>query len=138
MKSRATLSLTEMLIMVMIFAMAAAACLKVFAWADARSAEIETTDFAVLQVSNAAEVMEQARGDYARAAALLEAEESAGGGLQIRYDENRERCADGGAFRLVVLPVNSVVELMGEAQVSMMKGDTVIYSLTVCWQEAAA
>ena len=136
MKSRATLSLTEMLIMVLIFAVAAAACLKVFAWADARSAEIETTDFAVLEVSNAAEILKYSKGDLAMAAELLEVDED-GGEMQVLYDANRERCEDHEEYRLVVWPV-PVPGLLGEAQVSMLQGDDVLYSLTVCWQEDVA
>ena len=63
MKSKTTLALIEQLIMVLVFALAAALCLRLFVAADARSDRRAEIDHAVLAAQNAAEQLKQRHGD---------------------------------------------------------------------------
>ena len=54
MKSRAPLVMMEQLVMVLVFALAAAVCVRIFALSDRLSLENETRDRAVAAVQNAA------------------------------------------------------------------------------------
>ena len=57
MKSKATLVLMEQLVMLLVFALAAALCLNVFARADEISKQTARRDEAVLIAQNAAEIL---------------------------------------------------------------------------------
>ena len=57
MKSKATLFLMEQLVMILVFALAAALCLGVFARADAMSRQLARRDEAVILARNAAELL---------------------------------------------------------------------------------
>lgn len=63
MKSKTTLALIEQLIMVLVFALAAALCLRLFVAADARSDRRAEIDHAVLAAQTAAEQLKQQHGD---------------------------------------------------------------------------
>ena len=64
MKSRAPLVMMEQLVMVLVFALAAAVCVRIFALSDRLSLENETRDRAVTAVQNAAETLKACRGNY--------------------------------------------------------------------------
>ena len=91
MRSRSPLALMEQLVMVLVFALAAALCLQVFAFSDSMSRRNEAVDRAVTQCQNVAETLKAAGGDMAHAQRAV-AEQMGGssrqGLLQICYDEN--------------------------------------------------
>ena len=60
MRSRSPLVLMEQLVMILVFALAAALCLQVFVFADRVSARSEQTDRAVLVCQNTAETLKAA------------------------------------------------------------------------------
>ena len=60
MKNKASLVLMEQLIMILVFALAAAVCLKAFAWADRTSREIRQQSEAAILCQNAAEAIKAA------------------------------------------------------------------------------
>ena len=134
MKSKATLSLIELVIMILVFAVAAASGLKVFTYADSRSKEIELNDFAVTQVRNAAEAVKHTAGDMAAAAELLHGRQS-DNGLEVFYGDDLEPADAAGKYVLRAEPEESGSEYLGLAEISMNGPDGVIYSLEVCWQE---
>ena len=70
MKNKTTLMLMELLIMVLVFALASAICLKVFVRSHEISSETQNRDRAILAVQNAAETV-KACGDPEEAAQLL-------------------------------------------------------------------
>ena len=119
MKSRAPLALMEQAVMVLVFALAAALCLRAFVLADGISRRVEATDRAVL-----------------RAAAEL------GGNLVgqrwiIPLDETWQETAGESAYTLTVQPVESDQPLLGRAQIDVAeKNGESLFSLEVCWQEA--
>ena len=63
MKNRTILSLIEMLIMVMVFAVAAAICLRAFVWADLTSRDSKEAAAAALKAEEAAEILQHFEGD---------------------------------------------------------------------------
>ena len=71
MRSKAPLALMEQLVMVVVFALAAALCVRIFALSDRFSRECEIRDRAVSAVQNAAEALKACRGDYAEASGIL-------------------------------------------------------------------
>ena len=57
MRSKSPLALMEQVVMVLVFALAAALCLRVFVFSDQASERNEAVDRAVLEVQNAAETL---------------------------------------------------------------------------------
>ena len=136
MKSRAPLALMEQTVMVLIFALAAALCLRAFALADGISRQVEATDRAVLWAESAADTLKAREGDLSRAAAELGGEVD-GQRWTILLDENWQETAGESAYTLTVQPVESNQPLLGRAQIDVAEknGDS-LFSLEVCWQEA--
>ena len=71
MRNKAPLAMMEQLIMLLVFALAAALCLQAFVTADQMSVRNAKKDIAIVQVQNAAETVKVCRGDLDAAAALL-------------------------------------------------------------------
>lgn len=63
MKNKAPLALMEILIMILVFAVASAVCLTSFVWADKESKTMELQNDAVLLVQNTAEALKFRKGD---------------------------------------------------------------------------
>ena len=70
MKSKVSLQLMEQLVMLLVFALAAALCLQIFAKADAISQETARRDRAVVLARNAAELLKATDGNEAAAERL--------------------------------------------------------------------
>ena len=115
MKNKASLVLMELLVMVLIFALAAAACLRCFVWTFQTSQEIGQQDRAVLLAQNAAEALKARSGDIPAAQALLEVPE----GLMLKITE-----------------ISPETPGLGEAEISVEtdRGER-LFSLCVAWQE---
>ena len=136
MRSRAPLALMEQTVMVLVFALAAALCLRAFVLADGISRQVEATDRAVLWAESAADTLKARNGDLVQAAAEL------GGNLDgqrwiIPLDETWQETAGEPTYTLTVQPVESNQPLLGKAQIDVAEknGDS-LFSLEVCWQEA--
>ena len=69
MKNKAPLVLTELMIMLLVFALAAGLCLRVFLYADQISRASIETDLAVAAAQTGAELTKHYRGDLEKAAA---------------------------------------------------------------------
>lgn len=121
MKDKATLTLMELLIMVMVFSLAAALCLKAFVWSTQKTRENRIIAGAAVLAQTAAEELKDAR--------RAEAESRA-------YDENGQP-AEGGCYILKTEPFRS--GLLGGAELTVEDRDgNELYRLTVRWQEDAA
>lgn len=137
MKNRASLVLIELSAMLLVFALAAALCLRVFAWADTRSVQNAQQDRGLLQLQNAAEVLKHCGGDHAAAAALY------GGtwdGTQwvICYDEAWVQTGEAAVYRLQAVPRTCDTPYLGASELALCLVDgTTLAALTVCWQEVA-
>jgi len=137
MKNKSTLMLLELVIMLLVFLLAAALCLRAFAWADTRSAEGSREDMALLQAQNAAEVLKAAGGNFAAAAERLGGQWDSEVWL-LRFDENWEPVDSVGVFILEARPEKTENACLGAAQVQIRdeQGKS-LAQLRLCWQEVA-
>ena len=117
MTSKTTLSLIEQIIMVLVFSIATAICLKIFVYSNNLSTENETRDHAVSMTRNAAEILKATHGDIDKAASSCGSYD----GLSINIDK-----------------VETGSEYLGKARVYVTDNNGEIYALEVCWQEDVA
>lgn len=138
MKSKAPLSLMEQLVMVLVFALAAALCVQAFAAAGKISRTGAARDQAVLLAQNAAEVYKACGGDGEKAAELLGGEVSQGcWSTFYAADLTAVGTREEAAYEVDVLPENSGVAGLGRASVSVFEngGAEAVFRLSVAWQE---
>lgn len=121
MKNKATLFLMEQLVMVLVFALAAALCLQCFAASAGISRNTAQYDRAVQLAQSCAEVLKACRGDLETAAEILGGS-AEGNTLTV----HAEGCI------LEAMLTGSGLPGLGQAEIRV---DTDRYTLTVCWQE---
>lgn len=109
MKNRATLTLMELLLMVLVFALAAAVCLQLFAAAGRLSGEISRQDQAVLLAQNAAEALKA--------------------GVQPQSPD-----PDSG-LTLTIQEEASALPGLRKAQIRVLFEEELLFALTTGWQE---
>ena len=140
MRSKSPLTLMEQLVMVLVFALAAALCLQIFVFADQISKRNEKIDRAVLVCQNAAETIKvSSLGD---AAPLLGGTFS-GDILTVCYDEDwlPTENETNYAYLLRAETIPSPVAGLGKARVWVTpsgKPEESLFELTVAWQEVSA
>ena len=146
MRSRSPLTLMEQLVMILVFALAAALCLQVFVFADQTSERNEKTDQAVLLCQNAAEAIKaagQAAGSMDAAfedAAKLLGGTFSDGSMSVCYDEEWSQIEQENdcAYRLLVNALPPSVDGLCKASVRLVSAgneDESLFELTVAWQE---
>ena len=130
-KSSTTLTLLEQIIMILVFAVAAAVSLRVFVYADSRSERNVVNDVAVNESRNVAEVLKSTGGDFEKAAGLLQAAPSEKG-LEKGWSNEY------GSFFLSAEKVSAGTDGLGSAEIRVKNLDTdeQVYAITVFWQEA--
>lgn len=116
MKNRTSLLLMEQLIMVLVFALAAALCLNVFVEADRISRATASRDEGVLIAQNAAEVLKATSGDTAQTEQIVYAHAA-------------------GGYRMEIEKLDSEVPLLGEAEIRIYLKNDLIFTLNTGWQE---
>ena len=139
-RSKAPLSLMEQLIMVFVFAFAAAVCLQAFVYSDNLSKNGTAREMAATRATEVAEVCKAYRGDLEQAASRLEATlvpTDAGNGLEMTY-------ADDGLRVVLDTPTTETVTAdaaIQKAKVSVweipkegQQEEAPIYTMTVAWQ----
>lgn len=119
MKSKASLTLMELLVMVLVFSLAAALCLQCFAAAALLRRETARLDRAVLLAQNGAEIVKAAGGDPEATESLL---------AQLPEEEG---------LTLEIQKQPSSIPGLGQALVQVREEETVVFCLTVSWQEVA-
>lgn len=134
MRSKAPLALMEQAVMILVFALAAALCLRVFVWSDRTSKRLAAVDRAVVEVQNTAESLKRAGqnrgGDLA---SLMDT-------LECQYDKNWELCPPGGeekaAFDLRVEEAESDVPGLARAHIYVedLSDGSILFEVTVAWQ----
>lgn len=136
MKNKTPLSLMEQLIMLLVFAFAAALCLQVFVLSNQMSRRCEATDHAVTMIQNTAEVLKASGGDFSKCATVL------GGTVednnwQIWYDENwNETAMDQAIYQLTISLLPSDLPTLGSAEIcAMIMPEDPLSAITVSWQE---
>lgn len=112
MKSKASLVLMEQLVMVLVFALAAAMCLRLFAKADGISAEITRRDEAVVLAQSAAEMLKSC-GDPVTVHSQLET----------------------GAYSLEIREERTDLPNFSQAQIVVIHEGNVLFTLKTGWQE---
>lgn len=126
MKNRTSLALAEQAVMLLVFALAAALCLRAFLWADTTSRTGQARDAALLAAQTAAEAVKGCGGDLNAASVLLDGAVR-GDTLVVEYSED--------GFALECVPVETDVPGLGRAEITVRRGEEALASLTVCWQE---
>lgn len=128
MKSRSTLTLMELLIMVLVFALAAALCLQAFAGANRISETAAARDRAVLEAQNAAEVLKSCSGCWEEAAHLYGGTWD-GSVWTLSWDSGTLRAA----------PTDSGDPLLGQAEITVTDRDgNLLIALTAAWQKGGS
>lgn len=136
MRNKASLTLIEQVVMLLVLSVAAALCLRAFVWADTGSVAGAERDRALLQAQNAAEILKGCRGNWEQAAQIAGGEWN-GSVWQLCWDENWQETTDDGTYVLLVSPVDGGIKYLSGAQVEILKGERVLASLMVSWQEVS-
>ena len=133
MRSKTPLALMEQVIMVLVFALAAALCLRAFVYADTVSRDCEERDRAVMAAQTTAEALKLCRGDFAKAERMAEA---ALEDVDIVFAGSDYELRSG--FAIAVTPAESGIEGLGCAEITALgaNGETIL-TLTVAWQEVS-
>ena len=132
MENRSFLTLIEQQIMILVFAVASAICIKTFAHSDLISKDTEIRDGAVIAAQNAAECVISTRGDLEGAAALMGGTGSSER-WEIRFD-GEWNSSDSGEYTVVVTRTDDS-GLCGTASVEVFDGEDMVYDLTASWQK---
>ena len=142
MRSKAPLAMMEQMVMILVFALAAALCLQAFVTSDRMSRESEARDRAAVLCQNTAEAIRYSGGDLAAAAELLGAGQWADGvdALTIFYDTNwqfAQPASSGVYYTLGACRMKTDVPGLGKAGVWVQEDETgtELFRLEVCWQE---
>lgn len=141
MRSKAPLAMMEQIVMLLVFALAAALCLRAFVTSDELSRDSEARDRAAVLCQNAAEAVRGAGGDLEKAAERLGAAHTEeGGALSIRYNGDwTSSDSSDWTYSLWIRPVDSGVDGLGKASVSVTGEDGgTLFELNIAWQEEVA
>lgn len=135
MKSKAPLSLMEQLIMLLVFALAAALCLQVFVLSGQISRSCQEQQQAVAAVQNAAEVTKAFKGDFRQLSEYI-----GGSGdprlWRLGYDNDWEPVpADDAVYQVRITPLSTGMPTLGSAEVTALSQTGELFSVTVSWQE---
>jgi len=138
MKNKAPLALMEQLIMLMVFAIAAALCLQIFALSGRISRDMENRDNAIMAVRNAAESIKISNGDLAEHTALFGGTHT-DDSWDIYYDADWDVTSSENAVYCVTAQIsNGTSDYLGTADVSAAELDgEVLFEVTVAWQEVS-
>jgi hypothetical protein len=123
--------------MLLVFAFAAAICLKAFVWADGKSSMEQAQDRAMVQLETAAETIKYCDGDFTVAATELGGQ-AEGDELYISYGEDWSVGSESPCYFLKAVRLDSGMELLGQASLELTDSDgEVLSQLAVCWQEVS-
>lgn len=140
MKDKAPLVLMEQTVMVLIFALAAAVCVRAFVLSDNISKTNAARDTAVLRAESAAEIYKNCRGIGTTAVARYGGSVKDGVWTVYWNDAWKQvKTADDAAYRLRIQPQTSEYPRMESAEVklaSLGKSGKQLVSFPLAWQEA--
>lgn len=145
-RSKAPLAMMEQMVMLLVFALAAALCLQAFVKSDGLSKRGESRDRAAVLCQNAAEVLRSTGGDFGAAAEKLEAAQYTQDSFQIFYGEDWQSCAMTApnvypfGYTLGASRLETDVPGLGKAGVWVQMDETgeELFRLEVAWQEVSA
>jgi len=148
MRSKAPLALMEQMVMLLVFALAAALCLQAFAKSDQLSKKGGERDRAAVLCQSAAEIISHTGGDFVQAADLLDAASGDKDSFLIFYGSDWEPSApisesvyDFG-YTLGACRVESDVPGLGKAEIWVVddssEPEEELIRFQVAWQEVSA
>ena len=128
MKSKSPLIMLEQLLMLLVFALAAALCLQAFVLADSRSKTTSRRDSAILEVQQTAETIKYCGGDMEKAAGIL--------GADWNNDALSLGCEDCSIYAQIE---DNGTEFLGSARIWAKdeKGQELL-AVSVAWQSGGA
>lgn len=134
MRSKTPLALMEQVIMVLVFALAAALCMRAFVLSGSISRTCEERDRALPAVQTVAETLKLCRGDFGRTEKTAE---TVLNNVDVVLDHaGTWETIDGDRIRIGVAPVESGSPLMGCAELTAVNSQgEMILTVTVAWQE---
>lgn len=141
MRSRSSLAMMEQIIMLLVFALAAALCLQAFVKSDQMSRSSEARDRAITICQSAAEAIRQTKGDFPAAAALFGADRYDDDFFGQDYAPDWNRAEDTVRYSMGVARVETDVPGLGKAVVWLRDeaadgfNGIELVRLEVCWQE---
>ena len=134
MKSKAPLVMMEQIIMVLIFALAAALCLQAFALSGKVSGEMEAKNRAAVEAQNAAELMKtKGMKQYLKELKAQSVQE----GFRVFFDENWNEVPgeEDAVFYLNIYPENHDSEYFWKAEITVTKKDgTELFGIPIAGQ----
>lgn len=125
-RSKAPLALMEQIIMILVFALAAAICIRAFVYADQLSRKGEQRLLAAEEAQKVAEYVKNAGGDLEVACGVLSGERTSDGLVVSVPEKGME----------VSLRLTENTEYLQRARVEVRQKDDMIYDLDVAWQIA--
>lgn len=142
MRSKAPLAMMEQIVMLLVFALAAALCLQAFVKSDQASRRGEARDRAAVLCQNAAEAVRHSGGDLEAAARQLGipygayAQEEPAFSAHYNGDWSLSNTREY-AYTLRAELMDSGVPGLGRAHISITEADTgeTLFALDVAWQE---
>lgn len=136
-RSKVPLVLMEQLVMLLVFALAAAVCLRIFIFADRASRQVQDRDRAAELVQNTAQVLQHTGGDFSRTAELLDAQYWDETSLMIDYDSDWALADKTMRYTLGASRASSGTPYLGKAQVWCRdeEEDRELFRLEIAWQE---
>ena len=139
MRSKAPLILMEQMVMLLVFALAAALCLQAFVKSDALSKRAQARDQAVILCQSAAETVRSTGGDFAAAAVLLDADQYDADSLMMDYAADWTAAGDTMRYTLGACRVETETPGLGEAEVWVRDeaAEEELFRIRVSWQEVS-
>lgn len=140
MRNKAPLVLMEQIVMVLVFALAAALCIQTFALSNRLSGTGSARDRALILAQSAAEICKNSRFDTDELISRLGGQVSQGL-YYVDYGSDWTEPAEGDSYtyRLCVQGMPSGIPGLGQAEVwvtaKASAGDQTLTRLTVAWQE---
>lgn len=150
MKSKAPLVMMEQMVMILVFALAAALCLQAFVLSDSISQENQRRDQAALLCQNLAEQCKALGYGQTDAHPILTAGESAAGGEEgsyverktsgpaslFYYDENGQQMKEPAVYRLEAVWLPSEYAALNRGQITAYDQESgkELFSLEFAWQ----
>lgn len=137
MKRKAPLTLMELMVMILVFALASALCLQAFVQSDRMSRDSEARDRAAVLCQSVAEVLRHTGGDFREAARLLEAQSCEDDGLMLDYDKDWAPAEDTMRYTVGAGRVDTSLHGLGKAAVWCRDEETGVelFRLEVSWQK---
>lgn len=135
MKNRAFLSILEQLCMILIFAVVAAVCLRVFSLANEISKDRDRLDRAVITAQYTAELLKSSKGDLEACADALSG--SVDGNTLTVFCDSSGQPSDAGTkeyFKLVAVKTASSHPYTERAQITVIGDGETVFSVDVVWQ----